>query len=144
LRRPNRGYSGRPTPERDRAGKQRLTAQVVAVLGSLAFLAAIAAAASIHRLPWIVLLFYVGISIVTFGAYWIDKIIAQMIAQRKCNKCRRIADRTLHWFGLAGGWSGAWLGQQLVRNKNLQPDFKGMLYISAFLHIAILSFAFAR
>jgi len=44
-----------------------------------------------------------------------------------------------------GGWPGAWIAQQTLRNKNRQPAFQGMLILSIILHIVlVLGLAFAH
>ena len=63
-----------------------------------------------------VLLAYLGLSLLAFLAYALDKSAA--ISGR-----RRIAEQTLHVFALAGGWPGALFAQQFLRHKTSKQSF---------------------
>lgn len=63
-----------------------------------------------------VLLIYLGLSLVAFILYAVDKSAAK--AGR-----RRTPENTLHFFSLAGGWPGALVAQQLLRHKTSKQSF---------------------
>jgi uncharacterized membrane protein YsdA (DUF1294 family)/cold shock CspA family protein len=64
----------------------------------------------------LVLLAYIGLSMVTFLAYAFDKSAARQGRWRT-------SEQSLHVLGLAGGWPGALLAQQLLRHKSSKPSF---------------------
>lgn len=96
--------------------------------GFLAFLAATVVAG---RLPMVVLWVYVVASIVAFLAYRIDKSAAE-------NDRWRIAENTLHMFGLLGGWPGALAAQRMFRHKSSKPSFQGMFWVTVVLNCCAL------
>jgi uncharacterized membrane protein YsdA (DUF1294 family)/cold shock CspA family protein len=64
----------------------------------------------------LVLLAYIGLSVLAFLAYARDKSAAR-------HGRWRTSEQSLHLFGLAGGWPGALLAQQLLRHKSAKPRF---------------------
>ena len=62
------------------------------------------------------LLTYLGLSLLAFLTYAVDKSAA--ISGRW-----RTAEQTLHLFSLAGGWPGALIAQQLLRHKTNKQSF---------------------
>jgi uncharacterized membrane protein YsdA (DUF1294 family)/cold shock CspA family protein len=77
----------------------------------------------------IIALVYLVASIVAFLAYALDKSAAKQGRWR-------IPESTLHVLGLACGWPGALLAQQLFRHKTSKPSF-----VSAFWSTVLLNFA---
>jgi uncharacterized membrane protein YsdA (DUF1294 family)/cold shock CspA family protein len=63
-----------------------------------------------------VLLAYLGLSLLAFLAYALDKSAA--VSGRW-----RIAEQTLHIFAIAGGWPGALFAQQFLRHKTSKQSF---------------------
>ncbi|MEO8278381.1 MAG: cold shock and DUF1294 domain-containing protein [Ideonella sp.] len=78
----------------------------------------------------IVLFIYAGLSVVAFIAYAVDKSAA--VAGR-----RRIPEQTLHMLGLAGGWPGALIAQQLLRHKTRKSDFIFAFWITVLLNAGL-------
>lgn len=66
---------------------------------------------------------YIGLSLVTFLAYALDKSAA-------INGRWRTPEKTLHLLGLAGGWPGALLAQQLLRHKCSKTSFVAVFWIT--------------
>jgi uncharacterized membrane protein YsdA (DUF1294 family)/cold shock CspA family protein len=62
------------------------------------------------------LLAYLGLSLVAFFLYAVDKSAAK-------SGRRRTPENTLHLFSLAGGWPGALVAQQLLRHKTSKQSF---------------------
>lgn len=88
--------------------------------------------------PWLILGFYLLLSVLTFIVYALDKAAA--IGQR-----RRTPEKTLHWLALCGGWPGAWLAQQVLRHKSRKLSFKLMFWGTVLLHnlaVAALIYGF--
>ena len=85
---------------------------------------------SLHRPvhPGVVAL-YIGLSILTFHVYAVDKLAAK-------RGRRRTPGNTLHLLSLAGGWPGALLAQQLMRHKCAKSSFVAMFWLTVALNIA--------
>ena len=64
------------------------------------FLGLLSIAFFLNNIPMNLLFAYLGLSVVTFLAYWFDKSKAQRGAWRT-------QESTLHMFSLLGGWPGA-------------------------------------
>lgn len=72
---------------------------------------------------------YLAVSVVAFLAYALDKAAA--VRQRW-----RTAESTLHLLGIAGGWPGALLAQQLLRHKTAKPSFVAMFWVTVLVNVA--------
>lgn len=72
---------------------------------------------------------YVGISLLTFLAYVLDKGAAVA-------KQWRTPENTLHLFSLAGGWPGALIAQQILRHKTSKTSFIATFWTTVALNIA--------
>lgn len=70
-----------------------------------------------EKMPSLVLAVYVGLSLLTYFVYAMDKAAAQ-------NDTWRTPENTLHLFTLAGGWPGALLAQQRLRHKSRKQPFR--------------------
>ncbi len=80
-----------------------------------------------RQLPWWVLPVSLSLNLATFFAYWQDKYAAQ---QRRW----RVKENTLHLWGLAGGWGGAWFAQQVLRHKSSKKSFRSAYWASVVIH----------
>lgn len=72
---------------------------------------------------------YLGMTLLTFAVYAIDKSAAQ--ARRW-----RTAESTLHLLALAGGWPGALLAQQWLRHKSAKREFRAVFWATVVLNVA--------
>lgn len=98
-----------------------------------AYAAVLAWAVWQHHLAMPVMLAAPLLSIATFVMYWRDKYAAQHGAWRT-------PENTLHALSLAGGWPGAWLGQQLLRHKSSKAEFRTVYWVTVALHwVALLA-----
>jgi uncharacterized membrane protein YsdA (DUF1294 family) len=88
----------------------------VPIAFAMSFLVALAALAALGRLEMSWLALYYGASIITYGAYALDKTAAQKAGGR-------IPESTLHLMSLLGGWPGALIAQVLLRHKTRKPSF---------------------
>ena len=77
----------------------------------------------------IIALVYLVASIIAFLAYALDKSAAKQGRWR-------IAESTLHLMGLACGWPGALLAQQLLRHKTSKPSFVSAFWVTVLLNAA--------
>lgn len=54
---------------------------------------------------------------------------------------RRVPERWLHALELAGGWPGAFFGQELFRHKTFKPSYRRVFWLMIFAHILLLGLA---
>lgn len=73
---------------------------------------------------------YLGVSVITFGAYAIDKSAARL-------ERRRVAETSLILLGMFGGWPGAILGQQVLRHKTAKLSFRAVFWTSVLINVAV-------
>lgn len=71
---------------------------------------------------------YGVMSVISFGAYAMDKRAARTSAWRT-------AESTLHLWDLAGGWPGGLVAQQLLRHKRQKIGFVTVTALTACFHI---------
>lgn len=81
-------------------------------------IASLAGAAPLALFGW-----YAAGSMAAFVAYGLDKSAARQSR-------RRISERTLHAFGLAGGWPGALIAQAVFRHKSRKQPFQLVFWIT--------------
>jgi uncharacterized membrane protein YsdA (DUF1294 family) len=96
-------------------------------------MAALAVAVMTHRLPRFILIIYASASAVAFAAYAWDKSAAR-------NDQRRTPEANLHLLGLAGGWPGALLAQQLLRHKSSKIEFLRVCWATVLINCAALAY----
>ena len=82
--------------------------------------------------PVVISSVYLVLSLATFLAYALDKSAA--VAGRS-----RTPEKILHLFGLAGGWPGALLAQQLLRHKSSKRAFQTVFWITVTLNCGALA-----
>ena len=95
------------------------------------FCMALIFAVFLGRLPLLILGIYFGASILAYMAYAMDKSAAE-------SRRWRIAENTLHFWGLIGGWPGALLAQQQLRHKTSKTSFQVMFWLTVFLNCIAL------
>jgi len=78
--------------------------------------------------PWVGAVYLLA-SLVAFVAYAMDKSAAR-------HGRWRTPEATLHWLGLACGWPGALLAQQLLRHKSSKPAFVSAYWGTVFVNVA--------
>jgi uncharacterized membrane protein YsdA (DUF1294 family)/cold shock CspA family protein len=76
---------------------------------------------------WVVVL-YGGMSIVTFIAYGLDKKAA-------ASSSWRVAEGSLLALGLAGGWPGAIIAQQVFRHKTVKLSFQVVFWVTVVVNV---------
>jgi uncharacterized membrane protein YsdA (DUF1294 family) len=77
-----------------------------------------------------VAIFYGSMSLLTLLAYVWDKRASKHAG------VRRVRERTLHLWALAGGFGGAWLGQAWLRHKTRHPSFLIVTILAGAAHAA--------
>lgn len=98
---------------------------------AVAFLAFVAAAVLIGKLPLVILVFYLIASVIAFGAYALDKSAARRDEQR-------IRETTLQFFALLGGWPGALAAQGMLRHKTRKQSFQLVFWTTVVLNCSAL------
>lgn len=104
----------------NRACRQRSADSAGRFLAFVTFTALFAGLALLSRyniVPLAVPAIYASLSLLLFGMYGWDKSAAKSGSQRT-------AEATLHLLGLAGGWPGALLAQQVFRHKTQKQPFR--------------------
>ena len=106
-----------------------------AILFALLFLSMIGVSVVTGDLSELLLIAYVSLSLVTFVAYAIDKSAAQRGAWRT-------SEGTLLILGLAGGWPGALMAQQMLRHKSKKQSFRATFWVSVLMNCAALAWLY--
>ena len=118
------GLAPAPKPQRSKAAR-RILANVTVVL---AFVLVYLVVSEGWSTPVWVSGIYLVVSAMTFILYGVDKAAA--VAGR-----RRISERALILLGLACGWPGAILGQQLFHHKTRKTSFRRAFWVSVVLNV---------
>ena len=107
-----------PTPRASRLG-------YLAVVGfiGIAFVVAL-----IRPIPFWVWILYVGMSFATFVAYALDKRAAETAGWR-------LSEGSLLAMGLACGWPGAVIAQQVMRHKTLKMSFQIVFWVTVVVNV---------
>lgn len=105
----------------------------VGIVFGLMFLAVVGIPVLRGYLPVEVLIAYATLSFITFLAYWLDKSAAKRGGSR-------ISEKTLHILGLAGGWPGALLAQQLLRHKSKKQEFRLTFWATVLMNCGAFAF----
>lgn len=92
------------------------------------FLLVYAVVAVLWRPPLWVAGGYLGLSLLTFIVYAMDKSAAR-------TQGWRTAESTLHLLALAGGWPGALLAQQWLRHKSSKREFRTVFWATVWLNV---------
>lgn len=95
------------------------------------FLGSIALALTMGYLPKNIVFIYLGMSLITFIAYALDKSKAKRGAWRT-------PESTLHALALVGGWPGAAIAQQMLRHKSQKRDFRFVFWLTVIINCCAL------
>ena len=101
------------------------------------FLVMMAVACMTNLASWIVFGVYAVASLVTFWAYFWDKMAAA--AGRW-----RTPEKSLHILSLIGGWPGAMLAQQLIRHKSSKASFQMVFWVTVGINCLVLVWVLTR
>jgi uncharacterized membrane protein YsdA (DUF1294 family)/cold shock CspA family protein len=91
-------------------------ASALLIVFALSFLAVVSVAVLTGSLHQLVGIAYAALSLITFAVYALDKSAAN-------RNSWRTPESTLHLLGLAGGWPGALIAQQVLRHKSKKGAF---------------------
>ena len=120
-------YPEKGHKEVKKAGKQNL----LSVFISIAFIGILIGLVLVNKLPVVILILYIGVSVLTFGLYARDKSAAQKGKWRT-------AESTLHFFSLIGGWPGAAIAQSQLRHKSIKLSFRVVYWFTVIINCGVL------
>lgn len=98
------------------------------VIGGLFVLSAQATAGALGLLPWWLVAAALGLSMLTWAAYGLDKRAARQDQ-------RRTPEATLQLLGLLGGWPGALIAQGQFRHKTAKFNFQALYWVCVVLNL---------
>lgn len=110
---------------------RELRVSVLPILLSIAFLIFMGGLVWSGRVPIVIAVGYLMFSLIAFGAYALDKDAAE-------NRRWRMPEKKLFILGLAGGWPGAVLAQQLLRHKSSKREFQVVFWFTVVLNCGAL------
>jgi uncharacterized membrane protein YsdA (DUF1294 family)/cold shock CspA family protein len=84
------------------------------------------------RLPWMLPMAYLGMSLVTYLAYRVDK-------QAATSGEWRVSEGKLHLMELLCGWPGALIAQQSLRHKTRKTSYRVVFWCVVLINIATVS-----
>lgn len=101
----------------------------------ISFLAFLLSSFIYGKIPFLIIVAYLIVSIITYLAYSMDK--SKAITERY-----RVPEKTLHILSLLGGWIGALVAQQRFRHKTKKTSFQIVFWSTVFLNISMLIYQF--
>jgi uncharacterized membrane protein YsdA (DUF1294 family)/cold shock CspA family protein len=104
---------------------------------TVAFCLGLIASIYLEKLPLFIIWLYLGLSLILFIVYAIDKSAAQ-------NDRWRTKENSLHLLALLGGWPGAYFAQKLLRHKSSKKEFKIVFWLSVLINVGALSWLFTK
>lgn len=118
-------------PRRSRPPRRQGSApwSVASALAIPAFVVVYVAVATTRGVSWWFAFAYVGLSIVCLMAYALDKSAANAGRWRS-------SERSLLILGLAGGWPGGLVAQQLLRHKSSKASFRTAFWGTVLFNVA--------
>lgn len=84
--------------------------------------------------PFWIALYVIGVNVLTFAAFGLDKVQAQM-------GTRRTSEQALLAWAVFGGTAGAFAGRAAFRHKTRKQPFSSNLWTILILQLAALAFA---
>lgn len=108
----------------------------ISVFLAIIFVSIVAISVLAGKLPPIIFAIYIGLSIITYIIYAMDKSAA--------NKGTwRTQESTLHLLALAGGWPGALVAQQKLRHKSKKESFRFVFWVTVLLNFGVFVWLFS-
>ena len=112
--------------------KEAKKSSATAILFAVLFIAAVGISALTGSVSGWLPIGYAALSLVTFVAYYLDKLAARRGAWRT-------SEGTLLFLGLAGGWPGALIAQETLRHKSKKPSFRAVFWVTVLINCAALA-----
>jgi uncharacterized membrane protein YsdA (DUF1294 family)/cold shock CspA family protein len=104
------------------------------VIGAAFFLVIVFVSVLEAKIPPLILALYMGVSLLTFIMYAVDKSAARRGAWRT-------QESTLHLLSLVGGWPGALVAQQKLRHKSRKLSFRVVFWVTVLLKLRYICLA---
>ncbi|MBB5211217.1 DUF1294 domain-containing protein [Microbulbifer hydrolyticus] len=98
----------------------------------LVFLGLVGVSTLLGNLPPIMLMAYIGMSLLAYLFYYLDKSAARRGRWRT-------KESTLHLLALLGGWPGAWAAQQRLRHKSRKQPFRFIFWLTVLANLGALA-----
>jgi len=117
-----------------RQAKTQRTASAALAVTAI-FFGIVGAAVAADGLHPLVLALYLGLSLITYVAYAMDKSAAKRGRWRT-------QESTLHVMALAGGWPGALIAQRRLRHKSRKQSFLLVFWLTVVLNLGICAWLF--
>lgn len=95
------------------------------------FLSLVGYAGTHGSLPVFLFWLFVGMSVLAFGLYKLDKSAAR-------NEGQRTPENALHIVALLGGWPGALYAQQLLRHKSRKTSFQVVFWLTVMANAGVV------
>lgn len=105
------------------------------VFVAIVFFAIVGASVVLAKIPPVIFALYLGVSLLTFILYAMDKSAAQKGQWRT-------KENTLHFFSLAGGWPGALVAQQKLRHKSKKQSFRSIYWMTVLINCGVFAWLF--
>jgi len=116
--------------------KTKMGSESFQIVIAIVFFIIVGISVFFHKIPLIVLVVYLSLSIITYIMYAIDKSAAQ-------KGTWRTKESTLHLLSLVGGWAGALIAQAILRHKSQKQSFRFIFWITVVINLAIFIWLFA-
>ena len=97
---------------------------------SILFVAIVCFSTLTNRVPFLILPFYLAISLFTFILYAFDKSAAK-------SGSWRTKESTLHLFSLIGGWPGGLIAQKTLRHKSKKESFRAVFWMTVVINTGV-------
>ncbi len=131
-----RKFAVKATLVDDRLSQKRVekngSLSIIIALLFLIFVGVLVFASKVHP---VILGIYIGISLLAFIMYAIDKSASQ-------NGEWRTPENTLHFLSLIGGWPGALIAQKKLRHKSRKQPFRFIFFVTIFINLGIFAWLF--
>lgn len=122
--------AGKPKVKHKSAGTNAGNSRPLLV--GLAFFGLVVGSMALEKLPPLVPMLYIFMSLLTYLLYFLDKSAAR-------NGSWRTRESTLHLMSLLGGWPGALLAQQRLRHKTRKQPFRFIFWFTVLGNLGALT-----
>jgi len=99
----------------------------LSIIGAAFFVVIVGVSVLTSKIPPLILVLYVVVSLLTFIMYAVDKSTTK-------RGTWRTKESTLHLLSLAGGWPGALIAQQKLRHKSKKQSFRSVFWVTVVLN----------
>jgi len=106
--------------------------ELLSIIAAVIFFIIILIAVLTSKVPGMILIIYLMVSLITYVAYAIDKSAAKKGAWRT-------QESTLHLLSLLGGWPGAVVAQKRLRHKSKKESFRAVFWMTVLLNCGLFA-----